>query len=113
MTEREANERGHPPYCTCVDCTNDRMSRWRRLGRTATDGESGGPPSGAGPPPGGGGPPQGSAKGGCGLLPVFGLLIVALLIAGAVAYQQGLFDQFLGSDDEPMPGAAIAGDSGS
>ena len=27
MDNREANDAGHPPCCTCVECTNSRLRR--------------------------------------------------------------------------------------
>jgi len=30
MTDREANERGHPPACTCVACSAARVQKAQR-----------------------------------------------------------------------------------
>ena len=96
MTEREAYERGHPPYCTCVDCANARASGRRGSVGTAMGGESRGPPTA-------GGPGQPPSKGGCGLFPVLALVVVVLVIVGAIAYSQGVFDEFLDSNDSSLP----------
>ena len=32
MNEREAYQRGHPPACTCVDCSSKRIQRTKRGG---------------------------------------------------------------------------------